>query len=72
METQSLSWPSWLPRVLWIRRKCPLCTSVQFRAEEPSYPDKALRVLAMRRVRCVNCWRRYYWFSIVGSISNEQ
>jgi hypothetical protein len=67
MQTQTLSWPNWLPRVLWVRRECPLCTSIQFRTEEPASLDRALRVLAMRRVRCVNCWRRYYWFARVGS-----
>ena len=72
METQSLSWPSWLPRVLWIRRQCPLCTSVEFRAEDSGPLDRTLRILAMRRVRCVNCWRRYYWFSKAGSIPNQQ
>jgi hypothetical protein len=69
METPTLSWPNWLPRMLWIRRECPLCTSVEFRSEDHGGLDRTLRILAMRRVRCVNCWRRYYWFARVGSIS---
>jgi hypothetical protein len=72
METPTLSWPNWLPRMLWIRRECPLCTSVEFRSEDHGGLDRTLRILAMRRVRCVNCWRRYYWFVRVGSISTEQ
>src|ERR1700758_5158522 len=72
METQNLSWPGWLPRVLWLRRECPLCTSVEFCAEDSRPLDRALRILAMRRVRCVNCWRRYHWFARVGSMSQEQ
>jgi hypothetical protein len=25
--------------------------------------DALLQLFSLRPVRCVNCWRRYYWFS---------
>ena len=67
----NLAVSDWLPRILLIRRECPLCTSIRFRTEDPTSLDRALRVLAMRRVRCVNCWRRYYWFVRVGATAAE-
>jgi len=27
-----LNWPSRLPRLLWISRNCPLCSSIEFKA----------------------------------------
>jgi hypothetical protein len=71
MKTESLCWPNWLPRVLWVRRECPRCTSFEFRAEDFGPLDRTLRIFAMRRVRCVNCWRRYYWFTRVGNVVND-
>ncbi len=59
-------WPIWMPRILWLRRECPLCTSIEFRAGEAGPFDSVLRILALRRVRCVNCWRKYYWFVRMG------
>ena len=63
MEIAGLSWPGRLPRLLWIRRVCPLCTSYEFKEAESNSLDKPLGLFALRPVRCVNCWRRYYWFA---------
>jgi hypothetical protein len=31
MNAERRTWPNWLPRVLWIRRMCPRCSSTQFK-----------------------------------------
>jgi hypothetical protein len=61
MDFASQGWLGRLPRVL-STRQCPLCSSIRFVAAESSWPDGLLRLLMLRPVRCVNCWRRYYWF----------
>jgi hypothetical protein len=63
MKTAALNWPPVIPRLLWMRRKCPLCSSVEFKPAEPEWQDRLLAPLRLRAVRCVNCWRRYYWFA---------
>ena len=63
MNTASLNWPGRLPRLLLIRRECPLCSSIEFRTAESHPLDTLLALFALRPVRCVNCWRRYYWLS---------
>ena len=63
MEIVERHWPSSLPRILWRRRECPLCSSIEFKAAERHPLDPLLRVFALFPVRCVNCWRRYYWFA---------
>jgi hypothetical protein len=61
MDFAAPDWLGRLPRVLW-KRQCPLCSSIRFEAAESSWPDGLLGLLILRPVRCVNCWRRYYWF----------
>ena len=34
MNAETMNWPNWLPRVLWPRRACPCCNSVQFKSAE--------------------------------------
>lgn len=63
MKTAVLYWPPLMPRLLWVRRKCPLCSSVEFEPAEPEWQDGLLAPFRLRAVRCVNCWRRYYWFA---------
>ncbi len=63
----TILWPNWLPRVLWFRHACPCCNSVQFKPGEMHAFDWLFGLFALRPVRCMFCWRRYYWFSI-GSI----
>ena len=64
MSVEAITWPSWLPRVLWLRRICPCCKCDQFKPAELRSYDGLLGLFALRPVRCKFCWRRYYWFSI--------
>jgi hypothetical protein len=57
-----------LPRVLWTRRQCPLCGSIRFEAAESVHLDGLLVLFMLRPVRCINCWRRYYWFGGTSAI----
>lgn len=50
-----------------MRRKCPLCSSIEFKAAEPEWLDSVLALFRLRAVRCVNCWRRYYSFAKANS-----
>lgn len=63
MKSEGLNWPSRLPRLLWIHRKCPLCSSTEFREAEAGMLDGILGLLTFHAVRCANCWRRYYWLA---------
>jgi hypothetical protein len=63
MNPETLTWPAWLPRVLWPRRICPRCSSVQFKPAELRSFDGLVAMFALRPVRCMFCWRRYYWLS---------
>jgi hypothetical protein len=62
MESATQGWIGRLPQVLR-RRQCPLCSSIRFEAAETSHLDGLLSLLMLRPVRCVNCFRRYYWFA---------
>jgi len=39
-----------------------LCTSTEFKSAEREWLDVFFALFSLRPVRCVNCWRRYYWF----------
>jgi hypothetical protein len=67
MDIAGLNWPSRFPRLLWIRRECPLCSSIEFQAAESNDLDGLLRLFALDPVRCVNCWRRYYCLAKKGT-----
>jgi hypothetical protein len=60
MNHADIMWPNWLPRVLWFRRACPCCNSVQFKRGESHSLDELFGLFALRPVRCTFCWRRYY------------
>jgi len=66
MRAASRERPNWLPRLLLMRRMCPSCNSVKFKAAELRPIDGLLSMFALRPVRCMFCWRRYYWFSLRG------
>ena len=66
MNTVGLNWPGQFPRLLWMRRQCPLCSSIRFQPAEPESLDGLFGLFALRPVRCMNCWRRYYWFAERG------
>jgi len=67
MDIAGLTWPSNVPRLLLMRRECPLCSSIEFKAAESHPVDCLLKLLMFCPVRCVNCWRRYYWFAKRGA-----
>jgi hypothetical protein len=50
-----------------IRHKCPCCTSVKFKAAELRPADGLLGLLGLHPVRCLFCWRRFYWLSLRGA-----
>jgi hypothetical protein len=66
MSDTKRDWPNWLPHLLWIRRECPRCHSVQFKPAELRPIDGLLAMFALRPVRCKFCWRRYYWVALHG------
>ena len=63
MDHTCRNWPQWLPRLLWLHRKCPICNSVKFKEAELRSVDGLLSMFAIRPIRCMFCWRRYYWFA---------
>jgi len=64
MNFSNRTWPTWVPHLLWIRRECPRCNSLKFKPAELRSFDGLLGMFAVRPVRCMFCWRRYYWFSL--------
>jgi hypothetical protein len=64
MRITSRNWPDWLPHLLCLRRRCPRCNSVKFKQAELRATDSLLALFALRPVRCMFCWRRYYWFTL--------
>lgn len=72
MSIAGIHWPSPLPKILWMGRSCPRCSSVEFRSAELEPLDVFFAVLSLHPVRCVNCWRRYYWFRYVKANQEEQ
>jgi hypothetical protein len=67
MSSASWTWPEWLPHPLFIRRRCPRCNSVKFKPAELRPLDSLLSMFALRPVRCMFCWRRYYWLTLRGA-----
>lgn len=67
MSVETIIWPRWLPRVLWMRRRCPFCKGSQFKPAELRPYDVLLALFFLRPVRCKFCWRRCYWISLRGA-----
>ena len=63
MYVGAMTWLNWLPRVLWFRHMCSYCSSTEFKPGELHSSDGLLAMVALRPVRCICCWRRFYWFS---------
>ena len=63
MSVLELSWPSRVPRLLFRCRACPLCSSIEFSRDELGRLDRFLGCFALKPVRCVNSWRKYYCFA---------
>ena len=64
MNFSNRNWPDWIPHFVWLRRECPRCNSIKFKAAERRPVDSLLQMFALRPVRCMFCWRRYYWFAL--------
>jgi C4-type Zn-finger protein len=47
-----------------MRERCPLCRATEFQLSAQTVLTPLLRFFSIRRVRCMNCWRRYYWFRV--------
>lgn len=47
-------WPSSVPRILWRRRNCPRCSSIEFQTADSHSLDRLLGLLALSPIRCVN------------------
>jgi hypothetical protein len=67
MRISSRNWPDWLPHPLCIRRRCLRCNSVRYKPAELHWFDNLLAMFALRPVRGMFCWRRYYWFTLRGA-----
>lgn len=63
MTQANRDWPNWLPHPIWTKHQCPRCNSAQFKSAELRSFDGVLSMFALRPVRCMFCWRRYYWFA---------
>ena len=63
MDFSKRTWPNWVPHLVWVRRECPACNSIKFKTAELRPVDGLLAMFALRPVRCMFCWRRYYWFA---------
>jgi hypothetical protein len=69
MNPEARPWPNWLPRVLLLKRACPVCNSVKFKSAELRPIDGLLSMFALRPIRCMFCWRRYYWLSMRSAVA---
>ena len=48
MNVEAMTWPRWLPRVLWMGRRCPRCDCVQFKPAELRFFDGVRRQNSIR------------------------
>ncbi len=46
MNSVELNWPSSVPRILWMRRNCPRCSSIEFQTADSHPLDRLLGLLA--------------------------
>jgi hypothetical protein len=68
MDSAVQGWLDRLPKVIWTQRQCPLCSSIHFEQAESGPLDNLLGLFMLRPIRCVNCWRRYYWLARAGGV----
>ena len=69
MHFSSRKWPDLVPHLILIRRECPRCQSLKLNRAELRPIDGLLKMFALRPVRCMLCWRRYYWLDLRGAVS---
>lgn len=58
---------TWAQRLPLFRHKCPHCDSVKFKAAELRPFDGLLGLVGLHPVRCMFCWRRFYWVALSGA-----
>jgi hypothetical protein len=46
-----------------------MCNSLKFKQAELRPIDGLLEMFALHPVRCMFCWRRYYWFALHNAIA---
>lgn len=63
MQLRDLNWHNGIPKLFVLRERCPLCRATEFQLSSQNPFNSLLRSMAIRRVRCMNCWRRYYWLT---------
>ncbi len=63
MNGTDWDWQRLLPNMIWMKHQCPRCNSNKFKAAELRSFDELLSMFALRPVRCMFCWRRFYWFA---------
>ena len=64
MNTETMTWPRWLPRVTVDCAEGALAaTRVQFKPANCDHSMDSSALFVLRPVRCKFCWRRYYWVS---------
>ena len=63
MNTKIWNWPNGGPHLILAKHECPRCNSTRFKPAEVRSFDGLLSIFALRAVRCMFCWRRYYWFA---------
>jgi hypothetical protein len=61
MRIRDLNWHNGIPQFFVVRERCPLCRATEFNLSAQHPLKQVLRYVAIRPVRCANCWRRYYW-----------
>ena len=44
MNSVELNWPSSVPRILWMRRNCPRCSSIEFQTADSHLSGSAFGV----------------------------
>jgi len=58
-----LNFHNGLPRMLVLRELCPVCRATEFQTSMSHPLTSLLALFSIRPVRCMNCWRRYYWLT---------
>lgn len=64
MHTTRWNWPNPVLGLIWTKHECPRCNSVEFKPAELRSFDGLISMFGLRPVRCMFCWRRYYWFAV--------
>jgi hypothetical protein len=58
-----MNWCNGIPRLVVVNERCPLCHATEFQISMSHPLTNFFSAFWLHRVRCMNCWRRYYWFT---------